>query len=249
MSARWLVVAAGVCVAAPALAQERLADRIASAPDGRVRLTFAARPGVCGDGEHVWTQSRREANWDIECEPGPVHVVMTTEAGRVQRIRVYVGGRWGAPSAPVTDLGRVAAPDAAAFFLELARSARDDVARRAIWPATLADSATVWPALLDLAADEGRGMPVRRMAMQHVGMAAAEAIPDDGATAWSDDERDLREQAVFALSQLPREESVPMLLDIARGHRDAGIRRRAVFWLGQSGDPRVIPLFEEILRP
>jgi HEAT repeat protein len=63
-------------------------------------------------------------------------------------------------------------------------------------------------------------------------------------------DREVREQAVFALSQRPRDEGVPALIRIAKTHNDPEIRRRAIFWLGQSNDPRALALFEELLtRP
>ena len=63
-------------------------------------------------------------------------------------------------------------------------------------------------------------------------------------------DRDVREQAVFALSQQPREVGVPALLQIARTNRDPDVRRKAFFWLGQTHDPRALALFEEVLsRP
>ena len=60
-------------------------------------------------------------------------------------------------------------------------------------------------------------------------------------------DRDIREHAVFALSQRPKEEGVPILIRIAKTNKDPEIRRRALFWLGQSEDPRALALFEEIL--
>jgi HEAT repeat protein len=60
-------------------------------------------------------------------------------------------------------------------------------------------------------------------------------------------DRDVREQAVFALSQRPHDEGVPALIQIATSHHDPEIRRKALFWLGQSGDPRAIDVFERIL--
>jgi HEAT repeat protein len=62
-----------------------------------------------------------------------------------------------------------------------------------------------------------------------------------------DEDREVRESAVFALSQLPREEGVPILIRAARTNRDPKVRRQALFWLGQSEDPRALALFEEIL--
>ena len=61
------------------------------------------------------------------------------------------------------------------------------------------------------------------------------------------DEDSLKEQAVFAISQLPKDRSVPMLVDIARSNKSPSVRKRAIFWLGQSGDPAALKFFEEIL--
>ena len=55
-------------------------------------------------------------------------------------------------------------------------------------------------------------------------------------------------QAVFALSQRPKDESVPALVRVAKTHPDPSIRKKALFWLAQSDDPRAIALFEDILR-
>jgi HEAT repeat protein len=62
-----------------------------------------------------------------------------------------------------------------------------------------------------------------------------------------DEDREVREQAVFALSQLKHDEGIPALIKVARTNADPEIRRKAIFWLGQSDDPRVLALFEELL--
>ena len=53
---------------------------------------------------------------------------------------------------------------------------------------------------------------------------------------------------MFAVSQLPKEESVPLLIKLARGNRNPAVRKQAMFWLGQSGDPQALAFFEEVLR-
>jgi HEAT repeat protein len=53
---------------------------------------------------------------------------------------------------------------------------------------------------------------------------------------------------VFALSQLPKDEGVPLLIQQARTNKNAAVRKQAMFWLGQSKDPRALKFFEEILR-
>jgi len=55
----------------------------------------------------------------------------------------------------------------------------------------------------------------------------------------------VREQAVFALSQL--EDGTDWLLKVLRSKRDPETTRRALFWLGQSDDPRALQELEKIL--
>jgi HEAT repeat protein len=65
--------------------------------------------------------------------------------------------------------------------------------------------------------------------------------------ALDDPETEIRKKAVFALSQLPKDEGVPKLIEVARSHRDAAVRKQAIFWLGQSRDPRALAFFEQVL--
>ena len=263
------LVLAWALVAGPAAAQ--LGARVAATPDGTVRLSFAARPGVCGDGRNVIAldcvggKCRRgrgghtitlDGGFDsdeveYDCEPGPVRVSLTVRTGRVQSLRTYVGGRWVTPpaNAAVTDLGTASPRDAVDFLLDLARREDTRGGEEAILPATLADSVVVWPMLLKLARDDRAPRRTRRQAVFWLGQAAGDAatrglvdLVHDG-----DVDRDVKEQAVFALSQQPREAGVPALIRIARTHPEPGIRRKALFWLGQSDDPRALALFEELL--
>jgi hypothetical protein len=251
-----------------ALLQQPLDRRIAAAPDGIVRLTFAARPNVCGDGRgsvsmdcddgtcgrytvSVGNRDRSEVEYD--CDPGPVRVSLRVAGGRVTSLRTYVGGRWRATSGDgVSDLGTVGAREAAAYFLALATKDSGAGGEHAVFPAILADSVTVWPDLLRIAREARVSRRARRQAVFWLGQAAGEAatkgltdLVDDRAT-----DRDVREQAVFALSQRPHDEGVPALIRIARQNPDPELRKKAIFWLGQSDDPRALALFEELLtRP
>ena len=55
----------------------------------------------------------------------------------------------------------------------------------------------------------------------------------------------VREQAVFALSQLP--DATDWLLRVLRSRREPETVRQALFWLGQSKDPRALEEIEKIL--
>lgn len=253
--------------AAGACGGQALATRVGAAPDGEVRIAFTARPDVLGNGRNVIQWSCRSGHcrqqtdgsfsdvsdddWRTACDTGPVRLSLRVRGGRVTGLRVAVGGRWVVRTG-VTDLGRVAAPEAARYLLGLARRAEGDVGGRAIFAATLADSATVWPDLLVMARDVELPRPTRRQAVFWVAQAAEEAATRGLDSLVGEDavDREVREQAVFALSQRPHEEGVPPLIRIARTHTDPAIRRKAIFWLGQSNDPRALALFEDLLtRP
>jgi HEAT repeat protein len=51
---------------------------------------------------------------------------------------------------------------------------------------------------------------------------------------------EMREQVIFVLSQRQRDPAaMDKLFDIAKNEKDAELRKKAIFWLGQSRDPRV----------
>jgi HEAT repeat protein len=114
----------------------------------------------------------------------------------------------------------------------------------------MADSAVVWPTLLELARNQRAWEDTRRQAVFWLGQAAgAEATRGlDSIVRDGRGELEVRKQAVFALSQRPADEGVPALIRVVRSSREPEIVRTALFWLGQSEDPRALTLFEEILR-
>src|ERR671936_166997 len=102
---------------------QSLDRRIAALADGSAEFTFAARPGVCGDGAtfiedgfggesriyeggNFSGRSRDGSGWP-PCVPGPVRVVVSTSGGQPTRIRTYVGPRSSSGSSERTNLGFV----------------------------------------------------------------------------------------------------------------------------------------------
>jgi hypothetical protein len=253
-----LTIAAAAIGAVPAGAQS-IGDRVARVTNGTVRMSFATLPDVCGNGNNVhrgpsrnnsWGDGRysRDIEWDRGCDYGPGRVVLDVRDKEIVALRFYVGGRWRQGDASVTDLGTVPARAAADYLVHLAATLPGKAGREAVFPATVADSSEVWPALLKIARDDTRPHETRKNAVFWVGQAAGEAATAGLNQLISDDvDREIAESAVFALSQRPHEEGVPALIKVARSHKDPEIRKKALFWLGQSDDPRALALFEEIL--
>jgi HEAT repeat protein len=261
-----LGLAAGIAVTllAPiaAGAQQSLAQRVAGV-NGEAELRFASRPGVCGNGEgnisfnspgESSTVGIRGRGWNYDCEPGPVRVRLSVAGGAVTKIRTYVGQSENPVLASgVTDLGVVGAREAADYFLGLARSAGEKVARKAIMPVALADSVTAWPQLLELARDRGRPIDVRKPALFWTGQLGGVEVLDPVramATDTSEDES-LRKHATFVLSQLPDGAGREALLDIARNGGTTSVRKQALFWAGQAGTPTsdLLKLYREFHDP
>lgn len=248
-----------LALATPARAQS-LESRVSGAGDGTVQLRFASRPGVCGDGrgsigtgDHTVMRSNSSGSdygygreW---CAPGPVRVVLSVRDGEVNRARVFVGGNDSSPD--VHDLGTVGASEAADYLLALVRRARSSVGDDAILAVVLADSVTPWPALFSIARSESVPHVSRESATFWLSRAAAAAVNHRQLFADRDEDESDRDEvrgaAIFALSQQPRDEGVPALIRVARSNSSPSARSKALFWLGQSGDPRALDLFAEIL--
>jgi HEAT repeat protein len=225
-------------------------------------MTFATKPGICGTGSSIMRSNSRgrmtwgdnwnrspDIEWDIDCTYGPARVVLDRRDGELEDLRWYVGGRWRPAGSDVVDLGMVPAREAADYLISIAQSEKGSMGEKAIFPATLADSADVWPALLKIARNSDLPRNTRTQSVFWLGQAAGDAATANLNSIVLDNsvDREVRETAVFALSQRPREEGIPALIAVARTNKDPEIRKKALFWLGQSRDPRAIDLFEEIL--
>ena len=122
-----------VIFAASQVTAQSIARRVQQVKDGTVRMSFASRPDVCGNGRgsinvrNFRYGSRHRDEWVDECESGPVRVAMDVAEGKIVAVRSYVGGRWRTPGDAV-DLGNVGVREATDFLLD--NVARTDVQGR-----------------------------------------------------------------------------------------------------------------------
>jgi HEAT repeat protein len=91
-----------------------------------------------------------------------------------------------------------------------------------------------------------RGQALMSLAQRAATQVSREAIQNAIA---NDPEQSVKERAVSALAQMPNSEGVPMLIDIAKSHKDANVRKKAMQQLGQSKDPRALDFFAQVLKP
>ncbi len=124
-----------------------------------------------------------------------------------------------------------------------------DFRKELIFPIHLCDDERALDFLIEKARRDA-DQEVRKQALFWLAQRAGEQAERAVLRAIEDDPLlEVREQAVFALSQLPGDRAVPALMEIARGEdRHPEIRKKAMFWLGQIDDPRVLEFFEQILE-
>ncbi|HTE48077.1 MAG TPA: HEAT repeat domain-containing protein [Gemmatimonadaceae bacterium] len=251
-----LLLAAGVAAAGGQTVGHRVA-----ASDGVVQVIYPSRPGACGDGSgsigNVLGRNQRYSGEDTwsghglwenrQCVRGPARVVATVLSGEVTRLRVYVGP---IPATEATTRTlNVGATEAAAWLDELVARGGQRLGSQAMLPRVLADAEDPWPLFMRVARDANRPRDVRQSALAWLssGVAYHLGIADSGASGAESDEDQMRAHAVFVLTQRPRGESVPALIDIARTASHAAARKAAIYWLGQSGDPRALDVYAELL--
>src|SRR5688572_19197837 len=96
------VISIALAVPAMQVTAQSLAARVDAAPAGHVQFSFAARPGVCGNGRtYIQTApgsyqgsfyiSTAETLRNDPCEPGPVRVILDRAAPQINAVQTYVG--------------------------------------------------------------------------------------------------------------------------------------------------------------
>jgi hypothetical protein len=229
------------------LGAQTLDERIGAVHNGTFRLSFAARPDVCGDGRDNVSLRQVNEEWEDDCESQLVRVALQIRDRRVIGLRtmsVADGARAPPPKTSVQFAPRTPPPFFLAWRAEQARSPAIRCCLRR-WPTALPSGrrCSDWR--------EAGTCPRRDAAPPSSGWDRRPGLPGEALDSIVTDDggdREVRKQAVFSLSQRSTEEAVPALIRIARSNPDPELRKTALFWLGQSDDPRALDLFEEILR-
>ena len=102
--------------------------------------------------------------------------------------------------------------------------------------------------LLDIAMNEREPMTLRKNALFHAGNNRAATIAELSAMYDRLTDQEMKEQAIFTLSQRREADAVDKLMSIAEKDSSREMRSKAIFWLGQSRDPRVLRFLEALIN-
>ena len=247
----------GALIAPPPAQQGDLARRVTSAPDGLVKMTYASRGGICGDGRSfiadatssargldVWfsdgmSLSTAMGDLGARCSAGPVRLLLVVRDHRVVDVQPFVGPPSAATERAGTELGTVAVTQVSRYLLDLAANGREDLARDAMLAASIADSVRIAGQLATMARNKSLGSEVREQSLRWLGrvarhegdrdaMRVARSILDD-----RDDQTDVRERAVRVLGE--EDDGPSYLRSIYARLDDLTLRERAIRVVAESG--------------
>jgi HEAT repeat protein len=136
-------------------------------------------------------------------------------------------------------LGQQRSPENADFLRALySRVKSDDVKEKILFSLSQQRGMGNDKWLIDIARDTKENIELRKKALFWAGQGAAS--PDQLISLYSSlPDSDMREQLIFVYSQRHTPAMIDKLLDIAKNDRNPELRKKAIFWLGQSRDPRV----------
>jgi len=93
--------------------------------------------------------------------------------------------------------------------------------------------------LLERARDASESIEIRKTSVFWVGQMGGLRAADLEDLYTTLDDVEMKEQVIFVASQSSESEAVDFLMEVARSEQDGELRKRAIFWLGQTNDPRV----------
>jgi HEAT repeat protein len=101
--------------------------------------------------------------------------------------------------------------------------------------------------LVGVARDRTQAIEIRKQALFWAGQGGA-PLADLASLYTAFDDREMKDQLIFVYSQRDEPGAVDKLLEIARRDPDAELRKKALFWLGQSDDPRAAKALQDIIE-
>ena len=145
-------------------------------------------------------------------------------------------------------LGQTGAPDNAAFLEQLYGQLQgEDLKKRVLFSISQMDTHEGGRWLVQVARNERETPELRKQALfwaEQCSVPTSEFADLYGAT----QDRAMREQLIFVLSQRGDKPAADKLFAIAKSDPDRELRKKALFWLGQMDDPRVADVLQQILE-
>lgn len=145
-------------------------------------------------------------------------------------------------------LGQAGSTDNALFLRSLyGRLRNQELKRKVIFSLSQMGGQENGKWLLGVARDTAQGIEMRKQALFWAGQGGVPIAELTGLYGSIADHA-MREQLVFVYSQRDEPAALEKLIDIAKRDPNAELRKRALFWLGQSEDSRAVQALQEVIE-
>jgi TolA-binding protein/HEAT repeat protein len=124
----------------------------------------------------------------------------------------------------------------------------DDLKEKVIFSLSQMGGADNYRWLMDIALDAKEHIELRKKALFWAGQGGSVDVADLVKLYDSMNDREMREQLIFVYSQRNEEAALDKLFQIGKNDPDRELRKKAIFWVGQSRNPRAAQYLQDLIN-
>ncbi|HZE94828.1 MAG TPA: HEAT repeat domain-containing protein [Gemmatimonadales bacterium] len=146
-------------------------------------------------------------------------------------------------------LGQRNSPENAQFLKDLyARVENDDLKEKIIFSLSQMGGTDNYRWLMDIALNSKEDIEIRKKALFWAGQGHSVDVADLVRLYDSMNGREMKEHLIFVYSQRREEAALDKLFQIGKNDPDRELRKKAIFWIGQSRSPRAAQYLQELIN-
>ncbi|MGH7529083.1 MAG: HEAT repeat domain-containing protein, partial [Gemmatimonadales bacterium] len=146
-------------------------------------------------------------------------------------------------------LGQHRSPENQTFLRDLfPRLETVELKEKVLFSVSQSNSAESYRWLMDIALNESEDIEIRKKALFWASQGRSVDIADLVRLYDRTQDPEMREQLVFVYSQRREGPALDKLFAIARSDPNPELRKKAIFWIGQSRDPRAAQFLQELIN-
>jgi len=146
-------------------------------------------------------------------------------------------------------LGQRNSTENAQFLKDLfAKVENDDLKDKIIFSLSQMGGADNYRWLMDIALNQKEDMEIRKKALFWAGQGHNVDVGDLVKLYDSMSDREMREQLIFVYSQRREDAALDKLFQIGKNDPDRELRKKAIFWIGQSRSPRASAYLQDLIN-
>jgi tetratricopeptide (TPR) repeat protein len=146
-------------------------------------------------------------------------------------------------------LGQRRSTENAQFLKDLYKKLNDnDLKEKVIFSLSQMGGTDNYRWLMDIALDESENIELRKKALFWAGQGRTVDVADLVSLYDRTKDREMKDQLIFVYSQRREAAALDKLFAIGRNDPDRELRKKAIFWIGQSRDPRAAQFLQELIN-